>query len=302
MPSSSGTRSPSPSEAETDSDSASSAVSRSSARASSADTNTDELVTPMRKPVKVASPSTAAPSPNSRAVTPFVLPSSPGPSQPVSPDSERELRRVENNLLAVSRDSTPTPSQPRRPHNAQRPKWGERKSALSKEFVQDSDDEDVDSAHANSKAKKVVIAAPPEANDEDSDVELETAAMRDEEGSESDYEDARDEEEEEIPAYPPTDPVKAPPTSSMPLVSLSQVSDLPDIPGRSRGTRQRRWKDADYETFLRSELTTKADVDAFLASRWLTHEDIRRLEATGRKSLYVNGANPSHDHKAREVP
>lgn len=292
MPSSAGSPSSASSDSGVESDAASSTSTRSPKRESSAAPSSDqdaEPVTPKRKSRKAATPSTAVPSPNSGAVTPFALPSSPGPSQPVTPDSERELHRVESNLLNVSRDSTPTPGGPRPPRLSRRSKWGERKSTLSKEFVQDSDDEDVNPSPA--KSKKVVIAPTPKDADEDDETALEEAAMRDEEGSESDYQDPQelDSDEEQIPAYPPTDPVKPPPTSSMPLVPLSQVSDLPEIPERSRGMRQRRWKDADYETFLRSELTTKADMDAFLASRWLTNEDVRRLEATGRESPDVSG-------------
>lgn len=209
---------------------------------------------------------------SSRAATPSALGLSPT-SQLVSPVTDADLHGVERDLSSVSRDSSPTPRRPRKPRPKSR---GERKSTLSKEYVVESDDQA--EPILTSPSKRV-----PKAGEEDEDVDLEATAVREEEGSDSVFESEEQYSEDDLPRYPATDPVKPPPPSTMPLVPLSQVSDLPEIPSRGRPTRQRRWKGADYEVFIRTQLTTKAEVDAFLASKWLSPEDIRRLEATGRE-------------------
>lgn len=223
-------------------------------------------------------------------------------SQPVSP-SASEISGIES-ALAPSRDATPPP----RPRKA---KWGERKSALSKEYIDDSEDEVV----PTSPTRRIPASDQPEGVDEDEDadeaeeeyddddVALERAALE-EEGDSGDESGARGEGEsgiegesesgsegesevdaesdDELPAYPPTEPIKPPP-STMPLVAMSQVSDLPDIPVREERKRQRRMNDTEYETFLRTKVTSEDAAQDVLASRWLSPDDIRRLEATGRE-------------------
>lgn len=192
----------------------------------------------------------------SRAVTPLAL-GTPCASQPPSPDTDAELGGIERNLMTVSRDSTPT-STPKQPRKPPRTSYGERKSALSKEYVVDSEDE----AAPTSPLKRARGASRAQS-----------------EQSEEEY------SEDELPAYPATDPIKAPPPSTIPLVPMSQVSDLPEIPTKvkSRLPRNRKWNDDDYEVYLRTHLTSTSAVHNFLASKWLSAEDVRRLEATGRE-------------------
>lgn len=182
-------------------------------------------------------------------------------SQPVSP-SGSELSGIDH-ALAASRDATPPP----RPRKS---KWGERKSALSREYIDDSDD---DQEAPTSPSKRI-----PESGDENEAVALERAAIEAEEG---DSEDSEVYSDDEVPAYPPTEPAKGPP-STLPLVALSQVSDLPDIPFQAKRKRQRKMNDTEYEIFLRQQVTSEEEAQGLLASRWLSPDDIRRLEATGR--------------------
>ncbi|BEJ10714.1 hypothetical protein CspHIS471_0101360 [Cutaneotrichosporon sp. HIS471] len=217
-----------------------------------------------------------------------------GLGSPVSPIGS-ELSGIDN-ALAPSRDATPPP----RWHKS---KWGERKSTLSKEYIDDSEEEE----GAPSSPPRQVLES------EDDDVMAD-----DENGSEAEFEeelplypptdpinvppsepiklpprtmplDASEDEggsdddevysEDELPAYPPTEPIKAPP-STMPLVAMSQLSDMSDMPQTKR-KRNRKITDTEYEIFLRQQVTSKTDAQGLLASRWLSPEDIRRLEAAG---------------------
>ncbi|GMK59658.1 hypothetical protein CspeluHIS016_0802640 [Cutaneotrichosporon spelunceum] len=204
----------------------------------------------------------------------------------VSP-SGFELSRIDN-ALAPSPDATPLPRR-----HQYKSKWAERKSTLSNEFIDDSSEEEADEPKvADVRLERVALQEESGAGSEaESEQELPPypptdpiklppstmppGAFEDEVSSE----DTETYSDDELPAYPPTEPIKPPPCT-MPLVAVSQVSDLPDIV-QVKGKRRHRMTDAEYEIFLRKQVASKEDAEELLSSRWLSPDDIRRLEATG---------------------
>ncbi|CAK9785238.1 hypothetical protein CC85DRAFT_302155 [Cutaneotrichosporon oleaginosum] len=228
-----------------------------------------------------------------RALTPQTITG----SQPASP-TVSELSGVELSL-APPRYLTPPPS-------TRKPTWGERKSLLSKEYIDDSDEEgtpvsrskgvqgdeekEMGRAERSGDYEEENQSGDPEDNgDADDDEVVESGdedlglAVEEEEGVGLGEVSEIDASDDDLPAYTPTPNFKRSPSTKS-LVALSQVSDLPKIPNfTAQATSRQRAKrdDAEYDIFLRTQVTSEEEAERALASRWLSPTGIRRLEATG---------------------